>query len=80
MRRKFQIIEAESDYEVAVYSFSGRMTKLRWKILDRYCRNHSRSMWCGCQHDCCGCISSTNMHLQYKHNLVTLTYTLNYNY
>lgn len=79
-KQKFQIIEGDYDYEVATYSFSGRMTKLRWELLDRYTRKHSNSFHCGCQHDCCGCVSTTNMSFEYAKNLVTLTSKITFNY
>lgn len=77
---KFKIADSDIDYKTYEYSFSGRMTKLRWKLLDRYVRKHNLRTHCHHEYDCCGCVSSTYMDIDYGKNLVKLTYTINFNY
>ena len=80
MNAKFKIIKSDIDYQTFQYSFSGKLTKWRWKLLDQYARSRTNRVRCHCEHDCCGCLSSTYMEFEYSKNLVTLTYTFNYNY
>lgn len=78
---KFKTIEGDMDYNVSQYSFSGKMTKLRWKLLDRYVRKNSFSgSNCGHEWDCCGCLCSRTISLTYSANQVTITQTENFNY
>lgn len=89
--KHFKLIDGDFDYKVSERTFSGKMTKTRYKIIDRYVRKlnnthiygTSRNGYayrCGCKHDCCGCLSSQNMQFTYKHNQVTLIFTQSFNY
>ena len=73
-----------SDYDYRCYErvFTGRMTKARWKIIDRFCRLHSfRPRYrCGHDWDCCGCFCGQSMSFEYKHNQVSITFTQSFNY
>lgn len=71
------------DYDTAecTRSFSGRMTKARWKRLDRICRaNRLSRMNCGHDWDCCGCLCGQYMSFTYKHNQVVITIYQSFNY
>ena len=79
---KFKLTE-ESDYDrkVAERVFSGRMTKMRYKIIDGFCRRHSKQIPnCGHEWDCCGCLCGQYMEFEYKQNQVTITLVQNFNY
>lgn len=74
----------ESDYDYRIYErvFTGRMTKLRLKIIDRFCRLHSYHPHyrCGHEWDCCGCFCGQSMSFEYNHNQVTIRFTQSFNY
>lgn len=73
-----------SDYDYCNYerTFSGRMTKARYKILDRFCRIRSRSprYRCGHEHDCCGCLCGQRMELTYSQGQVKIILSHSFNY
>lgn len=73
-------LESEFDRKIVSREFSGRMTKQRYKLLSRFCRINSFYSRCCCEHDCCGHLVNQRMEFNYKHNLVTVTITRNYNY
>lgn len=76
MRKFKRVYIGDDDAETYQRVFSGRLTKGRYKALQRYCKSRTRSGfgYCGHDWDCCGCVCRTEMELAYKHNLVTLTY------
>lgn len=79
--KRFELAHSEPDEAVYVRSFSGRMTRLRWKILTRYVRvNTMKSGWCGHERDCCGCLTSTHASFEHKFNRTTITFRLSFNY
>jgi hypothetical protein len=55
--KKFVATEdADIDYRTCQRTFSGRMTRARYKLIHRYCRRNSFSTHCGHEWDCCGCL------------------------
>lgn len=72
----------DSDYEYAIFtrSFTGRMTKLRYRIIAHFCRSRSFSSHCSHEYDCCGCMHSQRLDFTYKHNQVIVTLTMSFNY
>jgi len=79
--RKFKIIEADIDYKMSERILTGRLTKLRYKVLDRYCRQRTfRAGNCGHDYDCCGCLSSQSLTFEHKHNRTVLTLSITFNY
>jgi HD superfamily phosphohydrolase YqeK len=74
--------------------FSGRFTKHRRKVLEKSVRlfNNNRShpygtspngyaYTCGCEHDCCGCLSSESAMLSIDHHRflkITIIQTFNF--
>lgn len=76
--------EHQNDIDVlhSVRTFSGKMTKLRWKILNRFARTRTVSSFGGCGHqwDCCGCLCSQHVSVSYKHNKVKIIFTQHFNY
>lgn len=77
---KFKPVERDMDEAIYERSFTGRMTKQRYKILDRLCRANSFRRYCGHEYDCCGCLCSQSMSFEYKRNQVVITLTQNFNY
>jgi hypothetical protein len=74
MLKKFvETPESEMDYRVYERSFSGRLTRARYKLLDRFCRMKTFHQNCGHEYDCCGCLSHQRLTFSYKHNLLTIT-------
>lgn len=79
---RFTQLEGDIDYRDFERIFSGRMTKGRWKIIDRYCRVKSRSPRYGCGHDwdCCGCQCGQNLSFKYTRNAVIISLSMSFNY
>lgn len=71
---------SEYDYRVYQRSFSGRMTKKRWKKIDAYCRRNSFSSRCGCEHDCCGHLCRQHFSFTYSLNQLVINVTRSFNY
>lgn len=79
--KNFKQIEADIDYNVSERILIGRLTKLRYNALDRYCRASTfRAGNCGHEYDCCGCLSSQSLTFEHKHNRTVLTLSLTFNY
>lgn len=74
----------ESDFDYRKYErvFSGRMTKKRYKIIDRFCRTRSRRprYRCGHDFDCCGCMCGQHLSFSYQKNQVIIYLQHSYNY
>jgi len=62
------------DYDEAVFcrSFSGRITKARYKILYRFCRANSGGIPIYSDYDCTGRVCGRYFEFEYKHNRVTV--------
>lgn len=89
--KNFKAIESDYDYNVSQRQFSGKLTKNRYKAINRYVRKinnthiygtspNGYAYRCGCEHDCCGCLSSQSLEFTYKYNQVVLTFIQTYNY
>ncbi len=79
--RNFEVIEGDIDYNVSTRIIKGRLTKRRYKAIARYCRIHSgRVPYCGCEHDCCGHVTSRWMTPYFSQGEAYITYVINYNY
>lgn len=78
--KKFTSMGADCDYHIYERYISGRMTKGRWKALDRYCRRNTYRMHCHHDHDCCGCMCSQRVSFTYEHNQVIISLAQHYNY
>jgi hypothetical protein len=68
------------DYRVYEHIIDGRMTKLRYKIINRYARKNSWREHCGHEWDCCGCMFARGMELEYKNNKWVLEMSESFNY
>jgi hypothetical protein len=78
---KFNLIDGDMDYRTYEHIINGRMTKLRYKILSRYARKKSwRDSGCGHEWDCCGCMTSEYMSLNYIDGVWRITISQNFNY
>jgi hypothetical protein len=78
--KNFKIINSDMDYTISKRIFSGKITKNRYKILDRFCRKNSFRTNCGHEWDCCGCMCSQYMEFEYKNNQVILILHNSFNY
>lgn len=79
---KFKPTSTDFDYRQYQRIFTGRMTKARWQIIDRFCRMHTWSPEYRCGHDwdCCGCFCGQRMSFKYSHNQVVISFTQSFNY
>lgn len=80
------------DERVCERILTGRLTKARYKIIERYARKHRRSQSdiygegfrCGHEHDCCGCLvgewMSTKYTRHWKGTKVVLRFSQSFNY
>lgn len=74
-------IDSDIDRLTRTKTLTGRMTKLRYKLLNRWVRNHSKVYpHCGHEWDCCGCAHSSFSTLEITHNSATITNTIRFNY
>lgn len=76
------IVSDASDMDTAIHTreFSGRMTKARWKLIDRYCRTMTWITRCHHDWDCCGCNFAQSVGFTYEFNLVRITVYNEFNY
>jgi hypothetical protein len=77
---KFTLIDGDMDYRVYEHVIDGRMTKSRYKIINRYARKSSWREHCGHEWDCCGCMFARRMELKYKNNKWILGMVESFNY
>lgn len=72
----------DSTFERRIYerSFSGPLTKKRYKQIDRICRKNTVQHNCSCEHDCCGHLVNQRMTFEYKQNQVVITLIRIFNY
>jgi len=79
---KFLPVNIDADYRQYQRVFTGRMTKRRWKIIDRFCRlNTFRPHYrCGHDWDCCGCFCGQSMDFEYSRNQVVISFSKSFNY
>lgn len=78
--RNFKKINGDYDFSVYQRTFSGRITKDRYKKLQRFARKNTFSNNCGCEYDCCGHLCSKGMSINYSKNQVIITLSESYNY
>lgn len=78
--KKFIVVDGDFDYTTLQRTFTGRMTRLRWKIISDFCRKKSGYQHCGHEWDCCGCMHSQSVSFDYKHNQVTVSISQSFNY
>jgi hypothetical protein len=74
----------DSEFDRAIYerTFSGRLTKKRYKAISRWCRIASMRPYyrCGHDYDCCGCMCGQYAEFDYNRNQVTVTLVQSFNY
>lgn len=80
MKNKFIVVDGDMDFVTQKRYLTGRMTKKRWKIIDRYCRRMTYSNRCHHEWDCCGCLTGMDTSFTYQHNQVTIKQTIGFNY
>lgn len=78
--QRFTLLEGDMDYRTYERVITGRITKSRWKIISKLARRLSNSFHCGCPHDCCGCLSSQYIDVNYQNGETRLTLTQSFNY
>ena len=68
--RNFTVAE-NSDYDHVKYfrMLKGRLTRARYKAIDKECRKYTKTMHCHHEHDCCGCLYAQSM--VFTHNVNT---------
>lgn len=74
--------KSDFDYRVSERILIGRLTKVRWQIIYRYCRFHSfRPKYrCGHDYDCCGCFCGQHLSIEHSHNMTVITLSQSFNY
>lgn len=72
----------DTDFARRTYerSFSGKLTKQRYKLIDRICRKNTINADCDCEHDCCGHLVNQRMTFEYKQNQVVISLVRVFNY
>jgi hypothetical protein len=91
--KNFKIVLNEVDYTLAERKIEGRLTKKRWEIIRNYVKRYNYnnespygvspngySYNCGCEHDCCGCLSKRYLQMLNNTNKVVLQLFVHYNY
>jgi hypothetical protein len=71
-----------SDYDYRKYerSFSGRMTKRRWQIINRFCRHQTYRIHIASDYDCTGQCCGQSMEFTYSRNQVIVRLCRSYDY
>lgn len=95
---KFKTQGSDFDQAVSERELVGALTKNRYKILMRIVKNYNHNnstpygispngyaYRCGCEHDCCGCLYSTKMSIDFNQQTyplfkVTISVVSSYNY
>lgn len=80
--KNFKRVSSDMDCQVMEKTINCvRLTRRRMKLILAYCRTHTKR-WGNCGHewDCCGCVSSTSMEIEYNYPFIILTYTVQFNY
>lgn len=94
---KFQFEDGDFDWRTDVRRISGRFTEKRKEILDLVVSKYNEDNYapygiskngypyrCGCVRDCCGCLVSRSMHLEYvkmgNNEMAILSICDSYNY
>jgi hypothetical protein len=77
---KFNLIDGDMDYRTYEHVIDGRMTKLRYKILSRVVRKGTWHSHCGHEWDCCGCMHSQSMRLDYIGGVWKIIKSQSFNY
>ncbi len=72
---KWSALNSDCDTINEIRQFSGRMTKLRWKIISRYVRKMYWRESCNHEWDCCGCVFMEYGNFSYSKNQVTIIKT-----
>lgn len=78
--KRMKLVDSDLEFRLYERTFTGRMTKLRWKILSSWCRRKSWSQHCGHDWDCCGCLHAQSCGFTYKHNQVTIRIQHSFSY
>lgn len=76
--KRFQTMDRDFDYRLAQRVISGRLTPKRAAVIKKYAAKYNQShsapygvspngypYSCGCEHDCCGCLCSDSMNVEY---------------
>ncbi len=92
IKKKWKLIDGDYDFSVEQKVICGRMTIKRYEIIRNFVKKYNRE-WryrygispngyaygCGCEHDCCGCPSSS-MNISFNQGNILLTRKITYNY
>lgn len=80
--KNFKLEGNDGDTLTYIRTFSGRITKYRYKLIHRWIREHTLGHipHCGHEYDCCGCLCRQYVNFTYKYNLVTITMIQGFNY
>ena len=80
-RRQWREIDIDSSYRTYELVVRGRLTRSRYKRIDRWCRKNTKHYRCGHEWDCCGCIVDTICIIKsYTNNNLIIELTVTYNY
>lgn len=75
-----ELPDSTHDYRRFERSFSGRMTKQRWKIISRFCRRQTYTIPVYSDYDCTGQCCGQSMQFEYKLNQVVVRLNMSYDY
>lgn len=79
--KKFsELPDSEYDYKKFERSFSGRMTKKRWQLINSFCRRMTYRVRVCSDYDCTGRFCGQSMEFEYKHNQVVVRLNMSYDY
>jgi len=91
--RNFKALDSDYDYRVFQRIIEGRLTKRRYEILSKFIRQKNNSFKypygtspngyaynCGCEHDCCGCLSGEHIKAEFTKDKIVITHSQSFNY
>ena len=93
MKNFIETPDCDYDRMIAQREIVGRVTKSRDKSISEYVRRWNKKheapygyspngydYSCGCEHDCCGCLSGESLSMDVKPNKITITWVQSFNY
>ena len=79
-KKGFLAISGDMDYTTYQKTFEGRITKKRYKVLDRWVRSNRQKYRCSHDWDCCGCLIGVSADLIVSKNKAEILVSYSYNY
>lgn len=91
--RNFKALDSDYDYRVFQRIIEGNLTQKRIDIIQSFVEKANDYMQypygmspngyaynCGCEHDCCGCLSGERIKAEFTKDKIVITHSQSFNY